>query len=60
MKVKQLVFGFGIGLGLAKTPGADIGAKVMLNYVGCHPYFNRGEDEIKILKRLFMQAKRMK
>ena len=44
----------------AKTSGADIGAKVMLNYVGCHPYFNRGEDEIKVLKRLFMQAKRMK
>ena len=43
----------------AKTSGADIGAKVMLNYVGCHPYFNQGDAELEILKRLFRKAKEL-
>lgn len=44
----------------ASTPGADVGAKVMLNYVGCHPYFNRGAGDIEKLKKFFKQAKELK
>ena len=41
----------------ADEPGGKVGVKTLLNYVGVHPYYYKGEGELEALKRFFRRAK---